>query len=155
MSVHSLRFRHLLVSVILGASMISIFEIPVINAAEYRVDPKIRRKNAREYLTSALMGNAAVTAMLLQGSDDRSRMEKMLTKAYGDYMRAIGALEGLNREAKFQDPLVDQAVSLLYQSKGITMQAEGAAKAGNSQEAMDLLAQAKMMTKKAEALSGI
>jgi len=139
----------------LGSSLSSLFEIPVINAAEYRVDPRIRRKTARDHLTAALMANASVTVMLLQGSDDRGRMQKMLTKAYGDYVRAIGALEGLNREAKFQDPLVDQAVSLLYQCKGTTAQAEGAAKAGNSQEAMEFLANAKLMTKKAEALAGI
>jgi len=155
MSYHWLTGRYLILAVILGSSLSSSFEIPVINAAQYRVDPKIRRKNARDYLTSALTLNATVTVMLLQGSDDRGRMQKMLTKAYGDYVRAIGALEGLNREAKFQDPLVDQAVSLLYQSKGTTMQAESAAKAGNSQEAMEFLANAKLMTKKAEALAGI
>jgi hypothetical protein len=150
-------YRKVIALTVFVFGFLSLLQTPDLGGASggYRVDPKIRRKVAREHLMSAMQLNATAAAMLQQGSDNLGKIGDMLNKAYGDYVRAIGALEGLNREAKFKDPMVDQAVSLLYQAKGTTLRAGGAAGEGRPEESLEHLQTARMMTKKAELLAGI
>ena len=73
------------------------------------------------------------------------KMNKMLLDSYAYQIKAIGALEGLNREACFKDPSIDKGIEMMYGiGKPATEQAAGLAQQRDFAGALERLAAAKL-----------
>src|SRR5258705_3775239 len=82
----------------------------------YQEDPKLRKSRARQAMTQAMTLNAQVEMMLNQGSDQVDKMVQMLSQSYGYQVTAIGQMEGIVREAKFKDPMMERGILDMYTS---------------------------------------
>lgn len=116
---------------------------------KYRVDPKIRKGKARQAMMKAMELNAQVEMMIKQGSESAGKMMEMLSQSYGYQVAAIGEAEGLVREAKFKDPVLQQAIKEMYRyGKPGTINAESQIRNGNIHSALGSLAGAKRIHQK-------
>jgi len=119
----------------------------------YQEDPKLRKSRARQALTQAMTLNAQVEMMLNQGSDQIDKMVQMLSQSYGYQITAIAQVEGIVREAKFKDPMMERGILEMYTSgKPPTMAAQTQVKSGDYGSALGSLAGAKQTHRKFMAL---
>ena len=119
----------------------------------YQEDPKLRKSRARQALTQAMTLNAQVEMMLNQGSDQIDKMVQMLSQSYGYQVTAIAQVEGIVREAKFKDPMMERGILDMYErGKPPTMQAQSEVKSGDYGSALGSLTTAKQTHRKFMAL---
>lgn len=87
-----------------------------VRAKAYRVDPKIRKKTAREYLIKSIELNTRVEAMIMQNVDNLGAMLTLLQKSYNLSAQVINQMEGIVREGRFPDPMMERAIRDMYTS---------------------------------------
>jgi hypothetical protein len=128
------------VGLILSASSTTLAQSP----KRYREDPRLRKSRARDALLKAMTLNAQVEMMLMQNSDQATKMIDMLRQSYGYQVTSIAQVEGIVREASFKDPTMERGILDMYEhGKPATLIAQTQIKNGDYGGAMASLAGAK------------
>ena len=130
--------------------MPNVFFATVADAQQrYQENPQLRKSKARDALVKAMSLNAQVEMMLNQGSDQVDKMVQMLSQSYGYQVTAIAQVEGIVREAKFKDPMMERGILDMYErGKPPTMEAQTYIKTGDYGSALGSLAGAKQTHRK-------
>jgi hypothetical protein len=93
--------------------------------AQYHVDPRKRQQIAVDNLLKAMQLNMQVTQMIMQKAGNPQEMSKMLQASYGHQVKSLNEMQGILREADLKDPMLDQAIKLMYRKgKPYTARAE-------------------------------
>ena len=93
--------------------------------AQYHVDPKKRQAVAIDRLMKAMQLNLVVTQMIMQRKGNPQEMMQMLQTSYGHQIKSINEMQGIVREADLKDPMLEQAIKLMYKKgKPSTARAE-------------------------------
>ena len=121
------------------------FSAPVAYGQQrYQENPTLRKSKGRDALTKAMTLNAQVAVMLHQGSEQIDDMVRMLGQSYGHQVAAIAQAEGIVREVKFKDPIMERSILEMYEEgKPPTMMAQSQIKGGDYDSALASLAVAK------------
>ncbi len=108
-------------------------------------EARVRKNKAQKALLQAMELNARVEVLIKQGSDDVAQMNRLLDQSYSLQAVAINAMEGVNRMAKFKDPLLERGISDMYGTgKPATLRARSDISAGAFDSALEDLAKAKV-----------
>ena len=151
MRTHACRYLSLAILAAVGFTFLpNFFTRTVAHGQErYRENPQLRKSKARDALVKAMSLNAQVEMMLNQGSDHVDKMVQMLSQSYGYQVTAIAQVEGIVREAKFKDPMMERGILDMYErGKPPTMEAQTYIKTGDYGSALGSLAGAKQTHRK-------
>ncbi|GEM_PF-5544068 len=114
--------------------------------SQNNAEARARKNKAQKALLQAMELNARVEMMIKQGIDERDKMEGWLDQSYGFLAVAINEMEGVNRMAKFKDPMVERGIKDMYNDgKPETMKARGSIAVGAFDDALEHLAKAKLV----------